>query len=135
MMLRHVSAVRMIWKRDLRLLALKCVDRKAVTLAYNRLQRLKLIREDDLSSRFKTVSITRAGRLYLADHGYEADVSINESKPFGTSDPNRIHKELTKVKIITLFRSVGAAALPEEKPLLGKLLNTLAPMFKTEVSR
>ena len=135
MMLRHVSAVRMIWKRDLRLLALKCVDKKAVALAYNQLLKRKLIQEDDMSSRFRTVSITKAGKLYLANYGYETDVSINESKPFGTSDPNRIHKELTKVKIITLFRSAGAAVLPEEKPLLGKLLNTLAPMFKTEVSR
>ena len=133
-MLRHISAVRMIWKKDLLLLAVKYVDRKTADLAYKRILNQHLIKEDDLQSRFKTVVLTRQGRIYLNDHGYSSDLTINEVRPFGTANPLHIHRELTKVKALTLFRSAGVAALPEEKPVLGQLMNSFVPMFKVEES-
>ena len=114
------------------LLAVKFVDRKTADIAYRRIMKSGLVREDDMQSRFKTVSITKKGKLYLAEHGYESYRKLNDTRPFNTSNPARIHKELTKVKAVTLFRSAGVAALPSEKPVFGKLLNTYASIFKTE---
>ena len=131
-MLIHLSAVRMIWKKDLMLYARKNVDRKTAALAYQVLLQREFVQENKSVSDLKTVSLTSKGMRYLADHNFPADIKRDYASPFRTEDPEKIHKELTKVKAVTLFRSAGVASIPCEKPSLGQLLNSYIPMFEVE---
>lgn len=130
--LLHLYSVHEAWKKDLSLYAVKNADPNNATNAFRTLIRLKLIEENSTDSCFKTVRITKMGMKYLGDLGYKVNRDFDESRPFRTEQPEKIHRELTRVKAITLFRSAGVPAVLMEKPLLGNLLNSSASTFTVE---